>query len=392
MPTISNIGFNVTFDLNGTPTLRLTDTTPNAPTGLVGIFSITQPDNYTRNGDISSPDIAAAGGTFPIPLRLDSTGGVQTGQYTIKYTAAAPGYLSTDLTRIFQFTYTPAKLVMTEMFDVFTPLLKYSDDTIYQAPGWNNGTVTRTWTAVSTPTGTLTANTQAFDLNKNGQYYDTNYAITLVSSVLYTHQTYSYLSVTETITSTVNTYAQTPPSLDAIVGKITDLKAKYDSLVNNNQAFADAKADFEFAEVSFSHIIDKLKVGNTANIYVDLKDLIAVLNGNHIPPYVPTNVPIPPYDITAFTGAMKWGRITGNISDQTDLWSYITTFTQHDNYIHDQQTSSATWTVNHNMGKFPSVTIVDTAGDEVDASVHHNSNNQLTITFSAPVSGKAFLN
>jgi hypothetical protein len=44
------------------------------------------------------------------------------------------------------------------------------------------------------------------------------------------------------------------------------------------------------------------------------------------------------------------------------------------------------------MGKFPSVSIVDTANDQVEAEVKYNSNNQLTITFTAPIAGKAYIN
>lgn len=62
------------------------------------------------------------------------------------------------------------------------------------------------------------------------------------------------------------------------------------------------------------------------------------------------------------------------------------------NYVHDQQVASDTWIVNHNLGKFASVGIVDTAGDEVEGQVRHNSINQVTITFSAPISGKAYIN
>jgi hypothetical protein len=60
--------------------------------------------------------------------------------------------------------------------------------------------------------------------------------------------------------------------------------------------------------------------------------------------------------------------------------------------VHDQQVASASWVVVHNMGKKPSVSIVDTADDEVIGRVIYNSNNQLTISFSSPTSGKAYLN
>ncbi len=63
-----------------------------------------------------------------------------------------------------------------------------------------------------------------------------------------------------------------------------------------------------------------------------------------------------------------------------------------EHYVHDQQVASTTWTVNHNMNKYPSVNIVDSANDEVTGEVKYNTLNQITITFTAAFSGKAYLN
>lgn len=63
-----------------------------------------------------------------------------------------------------------------------------------------------------------------------------------------------------------------------------------------------------------------------------------------------------------------------------------------DYYLHDQQVANDTWTVNHNMNKYPSINIVDTANDIIMGEVRYNSLNQLTITFTSAVSGKAYLN
>jgi hypothetical protein len=63
-----------------------------------------------------------------------------------------------------------------------------------------------------------------------------------------------------------------------------------------------------------------------------------------------------------------------------------------EHYVHDQQVASTSWTVTHNMNKYPSVNIVDTANDEVTGDVRYNSLNQITITFTAAFSGKAYLN
>ncbi len=61
-------------------------------------------------------------------------------------------------------------------------------------------------------------------------------------------------------------------------------------------------------------------------------------------------------------------------------------------YEHDQASASTSWVCEHNLGKFPSVTIVTSAGDEVEGDVSHDSVNQATLTFSAAFSGKAYFN
>jgi hypothetical protein len=57
-----------------------------------------------------------------------------------------------------------------------------------------------------------------------------------------------------------------------------------------------------------------------------------------------------------------------------------------------QGVASATWIVNHNLDKKPSVTVVDTGDNEVWGCVQHIDENNLIITFSAAFTGKAYLN
>ena len=61
-------------------------------------------------------------------------------------------------------------------------------------------------------------------------------------------------------------------------------------------------------------------------------------------------------------------------------------------YIHTQTTPASVWTITHNLGKYPAVCVVDTAGNEVVGQLQHVNVNQLILTFSAPFSGEAFLN
>lgn len=61
-------------------------------------------------------------------------------------------------------------------------------------------------------------------------------------------------------------------------------------------------------------------------------------------------------------------------------------------YTHTQNSPATTWTVTHNLGKRPSVTVTDSAGTVVVGTVQHDSANQLQITFSSAFSGTAYCN
>ena len=66
-------------------------------------------------------------------------------------------------------------------------------------------------------------------------------------------------------------------------------------------------------------------------------------------------------------------------------------------YTHNQSSTSDTWVITHNLHRFPSVTVVDSADTIVQGTVVYNSNKQLTITFfeggsALAFQGKAYLN
>ena len=62
------------------------------------------------------------------------------------------------------------------------------------------------------------------------------------------------------------------------------------------------------------------------------------------------------------------------------------------NFEYTQNLAATTWTINHNLGKYCSVTVVDTNNDVIFGEVHYNSPNQIVLTFTAAFSGKAYLN
>ena len=63
-----------------------------------------------------------------------------------------------------------------------------------------------------------------------------------------------------------------------------------------------------------------------------------------------------------------------------------------DTYIHEQGIASDVWEIEHNLDKFPSVSIVDSANNIVMGYVNYIDNNKLTINFNGAFTGKAYLN
>ena len=54
-------------------------------------------------------------------------------------------------------------------------------------------------------------------------------------------------------------------------------------------------------------------------------------------------------------------------------------------------TPSTEWTIDHGLGRFPTVTIVDTSGDVVFSNIQYVDNNNITIAFGYPTSGTVYL-
>lgn len=96
------------------------------------------------------------------------------------------------------------------------------------------------------------------------------------------------------------------------------------------------------------------------------------------PPALVTTLALPPALVTTLQNSQGPAGAPGTGGDR--------------NYTHDQMTASALWSVTHSLGKFPSVTVVDSAGDPCEGFVRYLSSDQLTITFSAAFGGHAYLN
>lgn len=61
-------------------------------------------------------------------------------------------------------------------------------------------------------------------------------------------------------------------------------------------------------------------------------------------------------------------------------------------YIHTQVIPSGIWTIIHNLGKYPSVTLVDTTSEVMLGDIIYINANTITVLFTSAIDGKAYLN
>jgi hypothetical protein len=75
-----------------------------------------------------------------------------------------------------------------------------------------------------------------------------------------------------------------------------------------------------------------------------------------------------------------------------DYYALASTAGGDKSYTHNQGSPSSTWNIEHNLGKKPSVTIVDSAENYVVGEIEYVDSNNVTLSFSSAFSGKAYLN
>lgn len=148
--------------------------------------------------------------------------------------------------------------------------------------------------------------------------------------------------------------------------------------------------DFYVGDSRLDKVVERLSTkvniydyGKLTPIY---SDIVSNASVSQVSPYV-----LKATTLTLSQGLSGSTDLSGSTVNLSIDINYLKTQVR-ENYVHDQQTASATWVVNHNMNKYPSVNIVDTANDEVTGDVRYNNLNQITITFTAAFSGKAYLN
>lgn len=91
-----------------------------------------------------------------------------------------------------------------------------------------------------------------------------------------------------------------------------------------------------------------------------------------------------PQGIQGPTGATGSTGPTGPTGPQGEPGADLT-------YTFTQSTPAATWTINHNLGEYLNVSVVDSAGTQVYGQIDYQDANTIVVTFVAAFSGKAYL-
>lgn len=60
-------------------------------------------------------------------------------------------------------------------------------------------------------------------------------------------------------------------------------------------------------------------------------------------------------------------------------------------FEYDQPSAAATWNVNHGLGGYPNVLVIDGSGQELIAEVHYPDDQTVVIIHGQPYSGTAYL-
>jgi len=65
--------------------------------------------------------------------------------------------------------------------------------------------------------------------------------------------------------------------------------------------------------------------------------------------------------------------------------------TLNSSFTHDQGVAGATWTIDHNLNRYPNVAVLDSSGYSMDPEIHYATLNRVVLTFSPSQSGTAYL-
>lgn len=105
-------------------------------------------------------------------------------------------------------------------------------------------------------------------------------------------------------------------------------------------------------------------------------------------------IPKPTASIRVISGGqIKLDCDDFNISaNTTNIPEYVPASTGDLTYEFVQSQEASTWTINHNLNKYASVTLVDSSNKVIYGDITYVNKNTITVTFNEATSGKAYIN
>ena len=300
----SKISFNVRFLFTGTPSIQLTPVTTltlSEQVDLVGYFKITQPDEISEHQDYVTPDVYWNGSALTVPvktLRLGSDQKYQKGIYQIVLYADHPDYTPGEHTKTFTFDFKEVTQVISRKFDLYTPELKYVDETNYTKPGYSILSQSSAWSGTS-PAGNLTPSTTAtFDLAIGGGYYDSSYNVSYSKTVIYQDSSNAWLGVAVGYIYSDNAKSYIPASMSTLLVYLNELKAKKDARTCDSLL----NALYEKTAVLYQHIRSRVCARNTDGLKEYFEEFYRLTHNYQNVVYQNTGGVIPAYDFTTGCG------------------------------------------------------------------------------------------
>ena len=152
--------------------------------------------------------------------------------------------------------------------------------------------------------------------------------------------------------------------------------------------------------------VGRVSSGNSGNFVVS-----SILRTNDIPNLTPGKIWVGSTGNTIESSSITLTEATGSIQlneygagthtgteaknlsvDASGNIIEVTPAVSDKHFVFTQTLPSTAWVIQHNLSKFPSITVIDTANTVVYGEYIFNSINQTTLNFSSAFAGKAYLN
>lgn len=395
------MNYNITFDLTGAnPKIVLDDTTEFGGTNHTSLsydLKVTYPGGY-----IQTKTAASIPSNKKIEMTMDVTSDnfPPKGEYKFTYTTNYDG--NTSLDKIGSYTYTRPTANLIKLFDEYVPTLKAQDQTNYGVQNFTLNSSTRTITGSSTFLNqNVTTSATLLDLKFNNNYYDSALLLSLTNLLLYVSNISNWLYVKDSISQSYSASPDIPPAATTLLGYLKQFKSDMDAQEGVNLTeYTRYKDSYVLIISILEHAMVRSRQGDNVGLTTYIQQVYRLLVDFDYMQSVDTNSIISPYNFDIFVG-IDWTLITNKpfvFTSPTNkqILLYDTSTSKWINsdwgYVHSQNSPSTSWTITHNLNKYPSVTIVDSAGTVVEGDISYTNTNLVVVTFSSIFSGMAYFN